>query len=374
MNRAPAPATQRVRQHRGIDSRRNRLPLPTRILLTLSVVALGGAVFLTASGGIGPIVSSLGRTLDGAVGKLVVSGTPEATAIVATDSPVIGPPDRAVTNEATAQLRITVPTNVINTAATVRVYVALQGLSLTPVEEIPVGSTAQVLATITLTKGQNDVSATIVRDGVESAQSPVVSITLDQDPPKLTITSPKANATIDTPTVTIAGTTQASSSLIAQNAANGASVGGQAGTDGKFSLSLPIQQGSNAIDVKATDPAGNTNDVTVTVTQGTGKMKASLSASSYRISVSHPPSSLLLRVVVTDPNGQPLAGAQVTFTLQIPGLLPITTSKTTDAGGRASMAAPLVGPMTIDTGLAVVVVTDPTYGSTTDRVALNFVK
>jgi hypothetical protein len=252
--------------------------------------------------------------------------------------------------------------------------VTLQGLSAAPIQELPVGSTTQLLATVDLAKGQNDFTASILRDGVESAQSAIVSIVLDQDPPKLTITSPKANATIDTSTVTIAGTTQANSALIAHNAADGASVTGQAGTDGKFSLSLPIGQGANAIDVKATDPAGNATTVTITVTQGTGKMKASLSASSYRISVSHPPSSLQLRVVVTDPNGQPLAGAQVTFTLQIPGLLPITSTKTTDSTGRASLTTALVGPMTVNTGLGLVVVTDPTYGTTTDRVALTFVK
>ena len=103
-------------------------------------------------------------------------------------------------------------------------------------------------------------------------------------------------------------------------------------------------------------------------------MKANLSASIYRISVSHPPNSLQLRVVVTDPSGAPLAGATATFTLQIPGLGPITSTKTTDANGRAIFTTSLVGPMTVGNGLATVLVSYPGFGDTTDRIALTFVK
>jgi large repetitive protein len=372
--RAPAPATQRVRQHRGLDSRRGRLPVPARILLTLSVVALGAAVFLTASGGLGPVVASLGQSLDTAFGRLLVTSAPNASVAVATDAPSIAAPDRPATNQPTAALRITVPTAVINSSATVRIYLALQGLSPAPVEDLPVGSTTQVVATVNLTKGENDFTATFIRDGAESVESPIVSITLDQDPPKLAISSPKDNATVNSSTVTITGTTQADAALIAFNGANNASVTGQAGTDGKFTLGLPIEQGSNAIAVKATDPAGNDTSVTVTVTQGTGQMSAQLTGSIYRISVSHPPGSLQLRVYVTDPDGHPLAGASATFTLQIPGLGPITSTKMTDSSGRASFTTSLVGPMTIGSGLGTVLVTDPSFGTTTDRVALTFVK
>ena len=54
------PKTARVRQHRGLEARRRRLPMPTRLLLGLSVLALAGAVFLTATGGIGSVVGALG--------------------------------------------------------------------------------------------------------------------------------------------------------------------------------------------------------------------------------------------------------------------------------------------------------------------------
>src|SRR5260221_14693797 len=61
--RAVRPETQRVRQHRGLDARRRRLPLPTRLLLALSVLALGGAGFLTPPRGPRPRCCPLRGTL-----------------------------------------------------------------------------------------------------------------------------------------------------------------------------------------------------------------------------------------------------------------------------------------------------------------------
>lgn len=372
--RVAAPSNQRVRAHRGLEARRRRLPLPARLLLSASVAILGVAVFLTATGGIGPLVASIGNSFGSAFSRLVATPNPSPTEVIATDSPIIAAPDQPYTNQATATLHITVPAAVVGTSATVRVYVALQGLSLTPVGEVAVGSTTQVQIQVALTKGSNAFSATIVKDGVESAQAPVVTIVLDQDPPKVTITSPKDGASISGPTVTITGTTQASSDLLAHNAANGTSVSGTADANGKFSLTLPIEQGANAIDIRATDPAGNQTTVTLTVKQGSGQIQASLSASSYQISVSHPPSSLQLRVLVTDPTGAALSEATATFTVQIPGLAPISNTVTTDGSGNAIFTISLVGPMKTGNGLATVLVSFPGVGNTTDRVSLTFVK
>lgn len=368
-----APSTQRVRGHRGIEARRRRLPLPARALLTLSVMILGAAVFLTASGGIGPVVSSLGNSFAEAFNKLVATPNPSATQAVATDAPIIAAPSQPYTNQPTATLHITVPVAVVGTTAMVRVYVALQGLTLTPVGEVAVGSTTQVQAQVDLTKGRNDFSATIVKDGVESTQAPVVTIVLDQDPPKVTISSPADGASISASTVTIVGTTQAGSDLLARNGANGVTTTGTADANGKFSLTLAIEQGSNAITIQATDPAGNQTTLVLTVKQGSGTIQANLSASTYQIRTSSPPSSIQLRVLVTDPTGAPLPGATATFTLTIHGCQPITNVQTTDAGGRALFTTPLTCPYTVGTGLATVLVSYTGFGNTSDRVSMNVV-
>lgn len=372
--RVPAPSAQRVRQHRGIEGRRRGLPIISQAILTLSILALGAVVFLTAGGAIGPLVASLGNTIQGAVGKLAGSEQPSPSIVVATDAPIIAAPDHPLTNQKTINLAITVPVATIGTDAKVRVYVALSGLTPAPVREAAIGGTATVDVGVQLTKGPNTFTATIVRDGVESPPSDPQTITLDQDPPKITVSAPKNGATVSGATVTLTGTTQAQSQLVAQNAANGSSISGLADANGKFSLTLPIDAGANAITITATDPAGNVGTASITVNEGTGKLRASLSASLYRISISKPPGSLQLRVTVADPNGAPVVGASAFFTLQIPGLAPISATITTDTSGRASFTTALVGPMTVGTGLATVLVTSTDFGTVTDRVNLTFVK
>jgi hypothetical protein len=369
------PDTQRVRQHRGIEARRERLPLPTRLLLALSVIALGGAVFLTATGGIGPIVGNLGAGFSEALAKLTATAVPTESIVVATNSPIISEPESAYTNEAQINLRVTVPSDVLgDTTAKLRIYLALEGLQAAPIDDVAIGPSITVIVPVELTKGRNDLTATIIHSGVESESSPVVTVFLDQDPPKLTVKSPKNGSTVNDQVVTIKGTTEAKTTLTGLNAANGTSVTTVAGADGTFSLLLPLESGTNAIHIEATDIAGNTSGTDLSYVQGSGKMTANLTASLYRISVSHHPSSLQLTVVVTDPTGAPLSGASAFFTLQIPGLAPISGSSTTGADGRASFTTPLVGKIAVGAGAATVLVTHEVFGQTTDRVALTFVK
>jgi len=373
--RAVRPETQRVRQHRGMDARRRRLPLPTRLLLVLSVAALGGAVFLTATGGLGPIVATLGSGVSSALSKLVATAVPKESVIVATNSPIIAPPDSPYTSQAKINLRVTVPADILGHAdAKVRVYVALEGLTAAPIEDVPVASSITVLVPVDLTKGRNDFTATIIRSGVESDASPVVAIFLDQDPPRITVKSPKSGTTVNDTVVTIKGTTEAKATIVGLNAANGTSITTVAGADGTFSLVLPLEPGTNAIHLDAKDQAANVSGLDLSYVQGSGQMAANLTASLYRISVSHHSSSLQLTVVVSDPAGAPLAGASAFFTIQIPGLAPISRSATTGADGRASVTTPLVGTIQVGNGAATVLVTHPVFGQTTDRVALTFVK
>jgi hypothetical protein len=77
---------------------------------------------------------------------------------------------------------------------------------------------------------------------------------------------------------------------------------------------------------------------------------------------------------VTDPKGDPLAGARAFFTLQIPGLAPISNELITGIDGRAIFTTPLVGTLERGGGVATVLVTHDEYGESTDRVTLTFVK
>ncbi len=369
------PKATRVRQHRGLEARRRRLPIPTRLLLILSVVALGGAVFLTATGGIGPLVSALGAGFSSALGRLTATPLPTQQIVVATGAPVIAPPDSAYTNQATVPLKVVIPADVVGLAdAKVKLYVALQGLDPAPIQEVPVGSAVSITMQAQLTKGRNDFTATIDRSGVESDMSAVVTLFLDQDPPKITVKSPKNGSTVTDPQLTLKGTTEPQATIIGRNDANGATVTVTALPDGTFTVILALEPGTNAIHLDTTDLAGNQSVTDLSYVAGSGKLTVNLTASRYQISVSHPPGSLQLTVTVTDSTGAPLAGASAAFTLQLPGLAPISGTAVTGADGRATFTTPLVGKLQVGNGQATVLVTHPVYGQTTDHVALLFIK
>lgn len=370
-----APDRHRVRTYRGLDARRKRPPLATRTLLALSVVVLAGAAFVIASGGMGPLLSTLGAGFANAFGRLTATPVPTATQLIVTDSPRIASPAQPYTNVATIDLAISIPVEVVgDPGAKVRVYLALEGLEPAPIVEKQVGTTSTMIIPFELTPGRNDISATLFRGAEESEPSPIVTYILDQDPPKITVTSPKSGAAIDSPDVTIKGTTQAGTSLVALNDGNGTSISSVAAKDGTFEFGLPLAPGTNQITITGTDPAGNVGKTTLKLIQGSSKMGVRLTASSYRISVSKHPASLQLVVLVTDPSGSPLPGAQAFFTLQIPGLGPISNQLITGADGRAVFTTPLVGTLTTGGGLGTVLVTSGLYGTSTARVTLTFVK
>ncbi|MEO8272771.1 MAG: hypothetical protein ABI620_01725 [Chloroflexota bacterium] len=370
-----APDRRRVRAYRGLDARKQRPPLVTRTVLLMAVVVLAGAAFLAASGGIGPLLSTLGSGFSSAFGRLTATPVPTATDAIPTDSPRIASPAQPYTNVAEIELLVSVPVEVAgDSASRVRIYLALEGLEPKAVVEQAVGTTSTMRIPFELTKGRNDISATLFRGDEESEQSPIVTYILDQDPPKIVVTSPKSGAAVDSADVTVKGTTQAGTSLVALNAGNGTSIASIAGKDGKFEFGLPLAPGTNQITITGTDPAGNVGKTTLKLIQGSSKMGVRLSASAYRISVAKHPASLQLVVLVTDPSGSALRGARAFFTIQIPGLAPISNELITGADGRAVFTTPLVGTLTTGGGLGTVLVTSDLYGTSTDRVTLTFVK
>src|SRR5262245_20751169 len=111
--RVPQPDAYRLRQARGLDKRRRGLPLPARLLLVLAVVALGGAVYGTATGSIGSLVRALGTSLAGFVGEITATPTPSSTPLIIADAPIIATPSEPYTNQPRADLEVSVPIEVI---------------------------------------------------------------------------------------------------------------------------------------------------------------------------------------------------------------------------------------------------------------------
>jgi hypothetical protein len=198
----------------------------------------------------------------------------------------------------------------------------------------------------------------------------MVRYVLDQAGAKITIYAPEEGAVVNGPTVTIEGKTQGRATLIARNAANGSSISGTAGTDGLFTLELAISTGTNEITITGTDPAGNVKELVLTVRRGSGNLTAVLGASAYKFSIAKLPQDLTLTAAVSDPDGNPIVGANVTFTLSIPGIPIVTADLLTDDQGRASFTTAVPVGADPGQGSAAILLTSDEFGSAQDYTVI----
>jgi hypothetical protein len=365
--RPRAPSSTRLSVHRPIQRNRG-LPIIGKLGLIAAVALLGVAVLYVGVGGLGKAFGGITSALGGFVSSVTVAPTAKPSLPAVADAPTLQQPTEPYTQESTVDLVVTAPPGVVGDPnQRIRIYLALKDQSPAPIQEAALAATAQTIIPVELTKGINDFSVTIVGPGGESQPSPVVRYVLDQVAAKITIASPKEGEVVNGDTVAIVGKTQARSTLIAHNAANGASVTGTAATDGTFTLTLALATGINEITITGTDPAGNAKDMVLTVRRGNGKLTATLGASAYRLSVAKLPADLTLRVTVSDPDGNALVGAAVTFTLSIPGIPTVTGDEVTDADGRAEFTTSVPAGADPGQGLATVLVSTDQLGSTQDQ-------
>jgi hypothetical protein len=367
--RQPTPG--RIAPHRKID-RGPGLPLWAQLLLVVAIVALGAAILFSGMGLLGKVVAGIGSAFSGAITQVTATASPSPTPAVAPNAPTLTPPTESYTNQPKIDLTGLIPSSYIGrSGATIRVYRALASASPTQIAEIPVGVTPGfIVPDITLGNGRNDFTATIVDPGGESAPSKVVTYVLDTTKPKITITAPTKDALVNDKTVTIAGKTQARSAMVAKNQANSASITATAGDDGSFSMILAISTGTNAIQITATDPAGNQTVTAISVIRGSGKLSAKLTASRYQFAQGSLPMNITLSVAVTDPNGRPLDGAAVTLTLTPPGVGPITQTLTTDATGTAIWQTAIPAGASPGKGIAAALVETTAFGTTTAQTVI----
>ncbi len=347
--------------------------------MVLAVVALGGGVLLVASGGLGRAAAALGSTYGGFVGDLTSTPVPSDPPVIVSSAPTLEAPAEPYTNQSAIDLIGTVPAAVVGAAdSVVRIYVAIGEGEPGIVTEIPIGSTQRFVAPgITLSPGTNTFSATIVGPtDLESESSATVAYVLDTSKPKVTISSPRNNAVVNSRTVKVVGLTQARSTLSAHNLTTNATVTGAADGKGAFSLVVPIGTGINKIELSSIDPAGNVNAATVSVRRGTGALTANVSASFYQVKVSKLPEPVTIAVKVNDPDGNPLAGAAVTFTITVPGVPPIASSTlTTSSAGTASFTTTIPRGATADRQISITaIVTTTEYGDVTDRTVISLLK
>jgi hypothetical protein len=341
----------------------------------VSVIGLVMGVLYVGAGGLTIAAGAINERLTGFMDGLVATPSPTAPPVVVSDAPLIALPEEPYTNEAAVDLVVTVPAHLTgDTEHRLRIYLALKDQAPTPIGEVPMGLTQQMVVPVELEEGINDFSLTIVGPGGESESSPVVRYVLDQSDPKITISSPKNKAKINRQAVTITGKTQARTTVVARNEANDASISVTAAGDGTFELALPLAPGTNSIVLTGTDPAGNVGTAELTVKRGTGKLTVALSVSSTKIKRSSLPATITVGATVKDPDGRAMAGVPITFTVSVPGIATITRDATTAGNGRAAFEATIPASATTGQGLATVLVTTSEFGSVDDTATITITK
>jgi hypothetical protein len=370
--RAPAPG--RLSVHTPIQRSRG-IPLVGRLALAVGVLAVAVGVLYVGAGGIGTVVGAVGSTFSDFVSGVTATPVPSPTPIVTSDPPRVESPSEPYTNQESVDLIVTVPSSLAGDPDyRLRVYLALKDQAPAPIQEASLAATPQTIIPVALTKGINDFSVTLVGPGGESESSPLVRWILDLTEPPIQLAAPKDGAIINRQAVTLEGRTQGRTTLIAKNQSTGDSVSGTAANDGTFALSLPITKGQNVLKITGTDPAGNVGASEIIVTRGSGKLRASLSASAYSISQARLPQTIQLTVNVDDPDGKPLEGAQATFVLTIPGVRPVTGNATTDANGRAVFETTIPAGADRGGGGAAVNVQTAEFGRTSDETPITIKK
>jgi hypothetical protein len=342
-----------------------------RLALAMGIVAVGAGVVYLGAGGLGSVAGAVGSTFSDFISGVTATPAPTPTPFVESAAPTIESPTEPYTNQESVDLVVTVPSDIAGDSAyRIRVYLALQDQAPAPIQDAPLAATTRTIVPVTLTKGVNDFSVTLVGPSGESEWSPVVRWILDVTKPSIRLSAPKDGAVINRKAVTLEGRTQGRSTLIIRNQATGDSVSGTAANDGTFALSLPITKGSNELRITATDPAGNVSQLGLVVTRGSGHLLAALSASDYSIARKDLPEAIQLTVLVDDPDGKPLAAARVTFTLTVPGIRPITADGITDANGRAVFKTTVPAGADRGPGSAAVLVDTDDFGRTTDETPI----
>jgi len=352
------------------------MALPARLALVAAVAALAVVVLTTVSGVLPRVVGSIGSALGGITETAFATPVPEATVVPVPAAPVLVAPASPYTNVPTVTFTGTVPPDAVRRSGyVVRIYVALPDQEPVAVREVPVGETPSfIVEDLPLERGRNDVTATLVGPGGESESSPLITFVLDVSKPKITVASPEDGATVNGETVTIRGKTQGRSTVVARNEANGTAATATAGGDGTFTVEVPISAGTNGIALTATDPAGNVGTAVISVRRGSGALAVSLGATAYRISAARLPRTIELTAVVTNPDGRPIPGQAVTFTLSIPGVPTLTGETVTDGSGTARFRTVIPAGATPGSGLATAFVSTTDFGETSSRISITIIE
>lgn len=186
-------------------------------------------------------------------------------------------------------------------------------------------------ANVDLRDGPNAIAVALV-SGKEIIAHSSYTVVLDRQPPALALTSPAANARVEGPTVTVAGKTEAGSTVTI----DGRTI--VTAQDGSFTDRFTATPGALTISVVARDRAGNETTVKTPLTVVAPTQTVPLAVSVILDFVKVKPGQVVTAQIFVTSNGQPKANEQVTLSV---GVITIGSARTNSVGmASIGFAAP----------------------------------
>jgi hypothetical protein len=249
-------------------------------------------------------------------------------------APILLAPSVSVTREQTAEVHGVLPAGLRDDESyLLRLYV---NGGVVRERALPT-ETDFTLAAVPLVQGDNQITASIVGDGGEGAQSGAVSIVRDDLAPVVRLFRPEDGATLYTQSEQLRGKTEAGATLLLTTAANDQEIPTTTFPDGRFEATLTLSMGPNSFVLRSEDAAGNKASTRFTVTRAQSLANIALTVSAAGLSTDDLPTTVQLLATIRDDLGHPAEGAEVTFSLSPPNRA-TTTYRATATGGVASWA------------------------------------
>ena len=208
------------------------------------------------------------------------------------------------------------------------VEVTLNGALITSIAPDQSGAFS---ANVDLQDGPNAIALALV-SGKDIVAHSSYTVVLDRQPPPLAITTPTANATIEGPTVTVAGKSEVGATVTI----DGRTI--PSAQDGSFTDRFTATPGALTLTIVARDRAGNETTVKTPLVVTAPKQTVPLGVVVVLDFQKVKPGTIVTAQIFVTANGQPKAGEQVTLSV---GVITIG-SAVTNSVGQASIgfAAP----------------------------------
>lgn len=308
------------------------LSLGRRIGVLVVLAALGGAIVL-AAGGVGgnqpvkPVVSPSAHASPRTV------RTPRPLPSPPTAAPAISVPKALLITTRSVNLRVTVPEpGTTMSGLNVRIYRNSKEIKSQKVSDVG----RIKVSDVPLRRGTNKLTATIGNAGGEGPRSAIVTITVDDQVPRIRVKSPRTNTTLNQSRVTIQGRTEDGLTVSGRNSTSGARTTADADASGAFELELALDPGRNSISLQTRDAAGNKGTTPLVIVRGDGTASADLHLSRNKVRLKSLPKTMNAVVTVRDADGRTVKGATVSFTISPSGQLTTTYQARSGSDGTAS--------------------------------------